>query len=82
MATSTPVYVQHNVEFFVDSLKLADWRDMKIDFSTGMYRTAIKTSYFSDDSEGGISSEKRWSTIIKFADLSIATKSFLISIKS
>ena len=58
-ATATPVYVQHNVEFFVDSLKLTDWRDMKIDFSTGMYRTAIKTSYFSDDSEGGISSEEK-----------------------
>ena len=81
IANATPVYVQHNVDFFVDSLKLGDWRDIKNDSSIGMYRTATKTSYFSNNNEEVLIQWKRWSTIIKFADLYIATKSFLISIK-
>ena len=56
IVTATPVYVQHNAEFFVDSLKLGDWRDIRNDFSTGMYRAATKASYFSDDGKGSISS--------------------------
>ena len=46
IATATPVYVYHNVEFIVDSSKLGDWRDLKNDLIPGMTRSATKTFYF------------------------------------
>ena len=57
--TATPVYVQNNVKSFVDSLKLGNWRGIRNDFSTGMYRTSTKTSYFTDHSEESISSAEK-----------------------
>ena len=48
IATSTPVYVKHNVEFLVDTSCLGNWRDIKTDMIIDMVRSATKTFYFED----------------------------------
>ena len=47
ISTATPVYVQNNVEFIVDTSRLADWRDVKYDGMAGMSRNVTKKYLYS-----------------------------------
>ena len=42
VCTATPVYVDKNVEFLVNSNKLLHWRDVKCDMDSGLTRTKTK----------------------------------------
>ena len=45
IATATPLYVRHNVEFIIDTKHLGDWRDAKDDNIVGMTRSSTKSFY-------------------------------------
>lgn len=56
----TPVYVQHNVEFVVDTTKLGDWRDVKVDLIPDMKRKATKQFYYVTDIDGELRSANQF----------------------
>jgi len=46
ISTRTPVYVDRNLEFIVDTSRLLHWRDVQLDLS-GFSRTKTKSLYYS-----------------------------------
>ena len=46
VCTATPVYVDRSVEFFVDTSKLIDWKDIRTDMVGGLTRSGTKSFYY------------------------------------